>query len=115
MQAPRQWGCASGTGRSYDVAAVNTADGWLKWEVMAKNKAGSSSWRSASPVVPYCIGGKDYDATQKLRAIGLRPNYDTAGQAPSAAKANQVVAQSPTGGATAPGTLIYIKSYGDFN
>jgi hypothetical protein len=108
-------GCTSATSFSGTIVALNQGDSWLKWQVQAQNATGKSTWVTARALVPYLIGGKDYDGTQKLRGAGLRPNYATAGKPSQASDANKVTDESPTGGSLTGGSFVSMKSYDDYS
>ncbi len=109
--SPVDAGCTTSVSRRVTVPAVSPADSWLRWEVRATNSAGTSSWVRATAQVPYLVGGKIYDATQKLRAAGLRVAYDPAGNPPTPGQNYAVIDQSPTGGTRSGGTYIRVEFY----
>lgn len=104
-------GCTTARSYGMTIPTVDPADSWLRWEVVASNSAGSSRAVAAAPQVPYLVGGTDYDATQKLRGAGLRPNYKPLGPPPTPEQNYLVVRQSPTSGVLAGSSYVVIEFY----
>ena len=109
--SPVDAGCTSGTSRRVTISAVNAADSWVRWEVRATNTAGTTAWVRAAAKVPYVIGRKVFDATQQLRAAGLRPNYAPRGNPPRPQDNYLVVAQSPRSGTLSGGSRVVVEFY----
>lgn len=109
--SPVNAGCTTGTSLRVTIPAVSAADSWVRWEVRASNSAGTTAWVRALAKVPSVIGRKVFDATQQLRAAGLRPNYAPLGNPPSAQENYLVVDQSPRSGTLSGGSRVIVKFY----
>ena len=105
--SPSSVTCATTRTARITVPHVNPADSWLKWEVLARNKAGSSAWVSGVAVVPDLVGTRESDGVDKLRAAGLRVSFQA--EEPDSTYSCQITEQSPRTGTRTLASYVSIK------